>query len=109
MILPLRPGEDRMIDREMIRVQDQLDTKPTPTCNGKSSTNSVRLKTNSPITDYDKILRIVPVAKRLCTFALSSSDVPVALGPSISSLGGNWRIIDPQAMLPDLAWYDLTS
>jgi len=33
-----------MIDREMIRVQDQdqLDTKPALTYNGKSGTNTVR-------------------------------------------------------------------
>jgi len=79
-----------MIDREMIRVQDQdqLDTKPALTCNGKSSTNAMAnpIPTlfdpdNFPPTGYDEIFPIVTLAKRLCTSALCSSDVLPSAGP----------------------------
>src|SRR5208337_253771 len=92
MILPSRAGEDSMIDREMIRVQhqDQLDTKPALTCNGKSSTNAMANPVptlfdpdNFPPTGCDEIFPIVTLAKRLCTSALCSSDVLPSAGPTI--------------------------
>jgi hypothetical protein len=75
MILPSRAGEDSMIEREMFRVQDQLDTKPPHTCTGKSGTKQRSTPDYSPNTGYDEVSPIVILAKRLCTFALCSSDV----------------------------------
>src|SRR5271165_5337729 len=59
MILPSETGENPMIEREMIRVQDQdqLDTKPPLTCNGKSSTKTLRPASSSPIEVTMKISR----------------------------------------------------
>ncbi len=69
----------------MIRVQDQdqLDTKPPFTCNGKSSTNNFQ-DANPPFLTYGKNLQIVVLANRLCIFALCSSDVSIPVGPGIA-------------------------
>ncbi len=96
-----------MIEREMVRVQDhdqdQLDTKPSPTCNSKSNTKQCPTADYSPNTGYDEIALIVTLAKRLCTFALCSSDVLSSTGPRPS--GPTWKRLAAtwQAMLPHLA------
>jgi hypothetical protein len=87
MIPPSRAGEDSMIERKMIRVQDhdqdQLDTKPPPMCNRKSGTKQCPTPDYSPNTGYDEVSPIVTLAKRLCTFALCSSDVLLSTGSTI--------------------------
>src|SRR5271157_1105699 len=108
MILPCRAGEDSMIEREMIRVQDQdqLDTKPPLTCNGKSSTNTVR----PPITSPLQVTMIFSPSSHLPRDCAPPPSVQAMFYPPLdrSSVptrkrrAGTWL-----AMLPQFSWINL--
>src|SRR5208337_2737382 len=105
MILPSRAGEDSVIEREMIRVQDrdQLDTKPPLACNGKSSTNSARLARTSPV----EVATRFPPSSHLPRDCAPSPSVRAMFYPPLdrrsSVLTRKRRGATQQAMLPHLA------
>src|SRR5208283_873918 len=84
MILPSRAGEDSMIEREMVRVQDKIDWTPNQPSHAMANPVPTLFDPdNFPPTGYDEIFPIVTLAKRLCTSALCSSDVLPSAGPTI--------------------------
>src|SRR5271165_6426199 len=90
MILPSRAGEDSMIERKMIRVQDhdqdQLDTKPPPYATANPVPNSVLLSITPPI--------------QLTTKFRPSSHLPRDCAPSPSAQAMFYSPLDRRSSVP---------